>query len=871
MVLFFGAQMIDFLPPLSLVQWLLVLGVTLAGALLGRWLLGPSNAVARRWNLFAIRGALVGIAALILLNPVRVDELPGPMQQPELFYLLDSSSSMQMGDGRSRWEEAIGRIGAAHQQTATYAQVKAFRFGQRLAAIEDVAQVGVLPPAGDSQLTRASSPPRALLPTDGDTRLLAALRQISSRFGRVPPLGIVLFSDGRAREEAGVDQLLAEFARLKVPIHVAPVGDTAKGGDIAISAVVAPPRVRKFTEVEVQVFLRSFGFDGKRSEVELWEVLDGGKVGRKLANLPVTLQSGFQSVSLAFRTDLGTRRLRVSIPSLPNEVSTGNNHLDTEMAIDRTKIRVLYVEGSRQPTTYVQVGTKAQVRGPFTDLKTALSEDEDIECVVLALPDGGNRLVRIADYGQVDGVRGFPTTIAELSAFDAIILSDVPAHAFTEKQLDWLEQWIGQRGGGLCMVGGEQSFASGGWNDTPLDAMLPVELLPGAADFVPGEQVRLVPETTLLGHPLWMIVADEKQNREILKRLPGFFGANRLAAPRPNLTTVLATAPIAGAPQAPASDQGGLSQFGNALQALLQPPKKPAPAPNAAPSERDTAAPALVVGRYGRGRTMALAVPITAPYADEFSQKWGQDDNRYYAKFWRNSVYWLTENSAIGRRRLVASADKRFYRPGETVSLQAATYDESAAPTRNYRVVAMVEPHVAPGEVEPETSPFRWPADLTRTSGEEGPYVVWGEEFELPQAASEKAGGTNKPGHGIHLPLAEALSSGSSSQSLRIELTAYEDLTQVDSTSLDVQILHDPFEQQNPFPDHKLLERVAAQTGGKVLKKAEDLAALLRDVPVDVGPPVIKRSPLWSNWWMFALIVGLLTGEWCYRRTVGLA
>ena len=70
-------------------------------------------------------------------------------------------------------------------------------------------------------------------------------------------------------DETGLEQLAAEFAKLKVPIHVVPVGDTGKGGDVAIAAVVAPPRVRKFTEVEVQVFVRSFGYDGKRSEVQL--------------------------------------------------------------------------------------------------------------------------------------------------------------------------------------------------------------------------------------------------------------------------------------------------------------------------------------------------------------------------------------------------------------------------------------------------------------------------------------------------------------------------------------------------------------------------------------------------------------------------
>jgi hypothetical protein len=119
--------------------------------------------------------------------------------------------------------------------------------------------------------------------------------------------------------------------------------------------------------------------------------------------------------------------------------------------------------------------------------------------------------------------------------------------------------------------------------------------------------------------------------------------------------------------------------------------------------------------------------------------------------------------------------------------------------------------------------------------------------------------------------LVEALTSGTSSQSFRLELTAYEDLTQVDSTSLDIQILHDPFEQQNPFPNHELLRNVAAASGGQVLRSADDLAAVLRDVPTNVGPPVVKRSPMWSNWWLIGVLLGLLTLEWCWRRRVGLA
>ena len=64
------------------------------------------------------------------------------------------------------------------------------------------------------------------------------------------------------------------------------------------------------------------------------------------------------------------------------------------------------------------------------------------------------------------------------------------------------------------------------------------------------------------------------------------------------------------------------------------------------------------------------------------------------------------------------------------------------------------------------------------------------------------------------MPIADALTVGSASQSLRVELTAMEEFTQVDSTSLDIQILHDPFEQQNPFPNHELLALIAKHSGG---------------------------------------------------------
>lgn len=886
---------LQFLSPLTAAVAMALIAGLLVGFCLLRWVGGPPAAVARRWGLLAIRGAAVATLVLILLNPSDVTQTPGPIDRPDVFYLLDSSQSMAVGDQETRFEHAarIMREAEVEVQNIAHADTKVFRFGHRLAAVEDVTPLGLgteknaKTPGRSGEVLAAEpkiaskpkpgSKSKPLSPTDSDTQLLTALRQVSSRFGRRPPAGIVLFSDGRARDENGVDQLAAQFARLKVPVHVVPVGDIAKGGDVAIVAVVAPPRVRRFSEVEVQVFLRSYGYEGRRCEVSL-TAPEGDDVERKLAPpVPVTLHDGFQSVGLSFRTDTKTRKLHVNVSSLPDEVSTTNNRFPTEVGIDRTKIRVLYIEGSSQPLQPVQRGVKYEVRGPYSDLQQALIEDEDIECVVLAAPYGRNRLTRVTDAGGIT-TRGFPETVAELAAFDAIILSDVAADAFTDQQLTWLEQWIGQRGAGLMMVGGQRSFSAGNWEDTPVAQMLPVELRTDN-DWIPGTQVSVHADPAALNHPLWAIVSNENLNRDIVSKFPSFFGANRWSDVKPNFATILAVSNLAAAEPPVVPTQTGEVQvappassgvFDSLKRNLLD--KKATPKLNLAKGAGDKEAaiasqPAIVAGRYGRGRTMVMAMPITSPWANDFLTKWGQGDSRHYGKFWRNAIYWLTESSSIGRRRLIVNADKKFYRPGEKITLTASAFDEAANQTGSYKITSMIEPQASLNDLDSNYSPIRWPDGKPREGGETGPFIAWGEEFDLPR--SDSAGG--KPAFSLELPIADALTVGSASQSLRVELTAMEEFTQVDSTSLDIQILHDPFEQQNPFPNHDLLASIAKHSGGQVINDSQQLAEVLRSVPMKVGSPIMKKTPLWSTWWLWTWLLGLLTAEWIWRRFVGLA
>lgn len=892
---------IEFVLPID-PAWLVVGGlVALALFSLLRRAIGPAAIISRSWPLFVLRGLLIATALLILLNPSEVTKLPGAIDRPEMFFLLDASQSMDVGDKETRFVHAKRLIEEADQlaDPRARADVRLFKFGHRLAALANeaagkskrVAQptLGVASTAFAAESSSKPAHPAAQLehlsPTDSDTQLLAALRQVSSRFGRRPPAGVVLFSDGRAHEEAGADLLGQQFKKLGIPVHAVPVGDLGRGGDVAIVACVVPPKVRRYSENEVQVFLRSYGFDGRRCELTLSTPTDKTSQDEVPLSAPVvvTLKDGFQSATLRFRSDSKSRQLRVRATTFPNEVSTDNNRFNADVAIDRTKIRVLYLEGSTQPLQPVTQSSRYEIRGPYTDLQKSLMEDEDIECVVLYAGGGRGRLMRVTDYGSPSQTRAFPETIAELSAFDAIILSDIAAEVLTDEQLAWIEQWVGQRGGGLLMVGGPHSFAAGGWSGTKLEQVLPIEMR-SSGDWIPGTEVAIRPHDELTTHPVWNISTDARQNAKILERFPSFLGANRWASVKPNFTTVLALSNLTPAtpPAVPAFEQGvpiiieeqpetAFEAFSRSLfggRRTNTPVSKPAlnPEEGARLDKAVPNQPAFVAGRYGRGRTMALAVPITAPWANDFLANWNEGELRYSGKFWRNTVYWLTENSSIGRRRLIVSADKKFYRPGETIRLTAAAFDEATNQTGSYQISSIIEPQLSLNDLDTLESPIVWPDNLPRTSGETSPQVLWGEEFELPR--NDRT--AEKPGFSIDLPIADALSVGSASQSLRLELTAMQGATQIDSTSIDIQILHDPFEQQNPFPNHALLETIATSAGGQVIQSAEQLARVMENVPITEGPADVKQTPIWSDWWLWSWLLVLLTADWIYRRTIGL-
>lgn len=75
---------------------------------------------------------------------------------------------------------------------------------------------------------------------------------------------------------------------------------------------------------------------------------------------------------------------------------------------------------------------------------------------------------------QVRPVEGVPRTLTELQKFDCLVLSNVPATSMTLQQMEVIRTYVEDLGGGLVMIGGDQSFGLGGYYKTTLEEILPV-------------------------------------------------------------------------------------------------------------------------------------------------------------------------------------------------------------------------------------------------------------------------------------------------------------------------------------------------------------------------------------------------------------
>lgn len=85
-----------------------------------------------------------------------------------------------------------------------------------------------------------------------------------------------------------------------------------------------------------------------------------------------------------------------------------------------------------------------------------------------------------------------PGDLTEWLEYDAVVLANVASSDLTSRQLDQIRAYVQDFGGGLMMLGGDQSFGLGGYGRTTLETVLPVGCDPDKDEQQPSLAMVLV-------------------------------------------------------------------------------------------------------------------------------------------------------------------------------------------------------------------------------------------------------------------------------------------------------------------------------------------------------------------------------------------
>lgn len=268
----------------------------------------------------------------------------------------------------------------------------------------------------------------------GATRDLATAIRLAE--GLLPPTGhrqVVLLTDGHAGGKSRREEAAEHVRRLSIrgiELDVVLLPTSGKTGGARVVAIDVPARVREGEAEDVAVVVES-------------EVAGAGRLrfwtdGELIADQQVELASGRTRLVVGRVPDRqGYHRFRARV-DLPGDPVPENDELDG-YAVVVPRARVLVVAG---PTADAE------------PLRAALNEQGMM--VTVHLPEA------------------VPPRVTDLVSYDAVVLDNVPAAGLSPEQMKALESFVRDHGRGLVNVGGDRSYAPGGYSGTVLDGILPV-------------------------------------------------------------------------------------------------------------------------------------------------------------------------------------------------------------------------------------------------------------------------------------------------------------------------------------------------------------------------------------------------------------
>ena len=529
---------------------------------------------ASRWLLTGVRSLALLLILYALFRPMRVYSVPED-REGTLVVLVDRSMSMSL---------PLSRTGGERQQ---WVREFLYREGGVLERLDETFRLRVYEFAASAGRLWQGEVGEA----DGErTNLAVALEQAAADMGDAALAGVVVVSDGAHNDRSNALRPAYALGERGIPVHAVAVGTREENRDLSIVRLDAPEEVEEGSLVEVQVEVSSRGYGERDAVVQVHSA------ERLLVDQTVHLSGdGNRWAKLKFPAGAsGIQRYTIEIPPEEDEILATNNQRRLILeVIPRRELMVLFLEG--------------RPRAEFAYIKRAVSQQEELVDADIAI----NAKVEYRSHMPTSPAGG-----ADLFQYDVVVLGDVSAERLVQGGEAELERYVGDRGGGLLVLGSAALVQRG----KKLDLLMPVG--PVANGYWTGEGARPVATREGLRHSIL-----GQLDNEVWSGVPRLGGYVRVGRVKPGATALLQT-----------------DESGEVLMALQ---------------------------RYGAGK-----VVFFAPYA---SWRWrahtpAEDGNFEY--FWQQIVRWLGTEVA---KPVVLEMERFSFERGESVELAARLFSEESA------------------------------------------------------------------------------------------------------------------------------------------------------------------------------------------------
>ena len=666
----FAEGNVDFAYGISPLLFLVLVGLIVAGV----WLtyLKTTRPLSPPWKAFLVglRSSVLVLLLFCLLRPV-ITTLQVSPQETYLGVIIDDSQSMAITDmsgERSRQDalrENFFDAGVIDDLAENF-QIRSFRFDKQTERI-----------AGEDGLTEAGTA----------SSIGQALDYVDGQLNGLPLGGLVLLTDGADNSE--IDPLIKarDFGNRQIPVFTVGVGQEQIPQDIGIVDVNAAKTVLEGSVFNISVGLSHQGYEGQ--EVRM-TVLDGDQ---EVTSEVITL--GAEGITRRYELELTPERKEAIVYALEVELQSGEiieQNNEYSFLVDNSEkepLDILYLEG--------------HPRNEYKFIRRAVEDDPSLRLATY-LQTGPEKYYRQGIESPTELSGGFPRSREELYQYEALILGDIEESFFNADQLQMIEDFVAERGGGFLMSG----MIDEGFISTPIADVLPVTLV--EENFLPshlrggirrGAQATgelFFPRLTNNGEfsPLLRLAADDGENDLLWRQLPELQGVYVTGRIKPGATVLM---------------EHPLLQYQN--QAL----------------------PLLASQRYGSGRSVALTTASTWRW-----QMMMPSVDESHETLWRQLLRWLAVSAP---ERVTIDFDREFYNVGDEVNITATVLDMEYEPDNDATLWMQA---INPLDIVTDT-PMEWDIEedgVYRASfvvEEEGVYDLL---VDVASAAGEGASGASE-------------------------------------------------------------------------------------------------------------------------------